>query len=112
MFPKKDRLKNEKDFQKTFSKGKGVYHPLVSLKLRKNQRGYSRFAFVVGVKVTKSAVKRHRLRRQVAAIVRLHKMLFPQGYDMIFFVQKNALEASYKDLEQAIIFLEKKTKFG
>src|SRR3990167_9250704 len=99
MFPKKDRLKNEKDFQRTFSKGKGVFHPLVSLKLRKNQLGYSRFAFTVGVKVTKSAVKRHRLRRQVAAVVRQRKIFFPQGYDMIFFVQKKALEASYQDLE-------------
>ena len=57
----------------------------MGLKFRANALPVSRFAVVAGVKVSKKAVVRNRLKRQVRAIV--HEVLgeITPGYDVLLF---------------------------
>lgn len=109
MFPKKYRIKKEKEFQTVFSRGKSIFDPICLLKYKRNNLLYSRFAVIVGKKVEKSAVKRHKWQRQILEILRLFPNL-PQGYDLMFLVQKTAVNFSREEIKEHVEYLLKKIK--
>ncbi|HLD17615.1 MAG TPA: ribonuclease P protein component [Patescibacteria group bacterium] len=112
MLPKPNRLKKDKDFASLFAKGRGTFHPVVSVKCRPNRLSLSRFAVVVGTKVSKSAVVRNRLRRQIREVVRLRLPGLCQGYDVALLVRPEAKKSSFASLESAVLnVLEKASLF-
>jgi len=111
MLPKQNRLKKDKDFQTLFKKGKNVYGPLVGVKWQTNDLEVSRFAVVVGTKVSKSAVKRGTLRRRVREIIRLRMENMKPGYDGVFVVSKEAIGKTHEELESAVEALLAKSPF-
>jgi ribonuclease P protein component len=110
MFDHSHRLRREKDFQRVFTKGRFVWDSLCLIKFKKNDLPISRFSVVVGKKVSKSAVVRNRLRRQVREIIRLKLNEIEKGYDIIFLIQPKALGTTFKKLQEIILFLLKKGK--
>ena len=72
MLPVEHRLRQEKDIKTLLAKGKGVFDDVVGLKMRSNGGLPSRFAVVVGTKVSKRAVVRNLLRRRIRAVVEDH----------------------------------------
>lgn len=69
-------------------------------------------AFAVGLKISKSAVKRNRLRRQIREVVRLFikSKRIPNGYYLLFVARAGSLSKSYAEISQEIEFLLKKSK--
>lgn len=100
MLPVKHRLRLDRDIKTLFAKGKGVFDLYCGLKYRKNGLGVSRFAVVVGTKVSKSAVARNRLRRQIREIIRLRLAEIKPGFDVMVLVRKEALGRTSAELEQ------------
>jgi ribonuclease P protein component len=110
MLPQGNRLRLEKDIKTLFAKGKSVFGLLVGLKFRKNQLGLSRFAIVTGVKVSKKAVDRNRLKRQMRAIVQEVLPNITPGYDVILFAKKEALGKSFEELREQVLKSFKKAR--
>ncbi|MBT5808012.1 ribonuclease P protein component [Candidatus Uhrbacteria bacterium] len=110
MFPSEHRLKQEKDIKTLFAKGKGVFGIYVSLKFRKNNLEVSRFTAVAGLKVSKKAVVRNRLKRQVRAIVEKQIESIPAGYDIALLIRKEAVGKTSAELELQIIKSFQKAK--
>ncbi len=71
MLPPLNRLKEERDFRRTLKFGRGFYSRNLRLKLAKNEQKDTRFGFVIGLKLSKKATIRNRLKRQVREIIRL-----------------------------------------
>ena len=72
--------------------------------------GYSRFAVVASLKVSKLAVVRNRLQRQTREIV---KSLFSQltgHYDIVINISSKAVNKEYSDLEKDLISIFQKNK--
>jgi len=71
-----------------------------------------RLAIVVGVKVSKSAVKRNRLKRQMREVVRLliKGNCLPEGYYLMLVAQKEILDKNYAEISEEIRLLLKKIK--
>ena len=71
-----------------------------------------RLALVVGVKVSKSAVKRNRLKRQMREAARLlikdNRLL--NGYYLMLMAQKEVLDKNYADISEEIKLLLGKIK--
>ncbi len=109
MLPRENRLKRDKDFDILFKKGEGVFGSVCGAKWKKNGLRFSRFAVVVGTKVSKKAVVRNRLRRQIREMIRLRINQFKPGYDMVLIVRPGALEKTHNELEIAVLKLLKKT---
>lgn len=103
MLPQENRLKKEKDIEKVFKTGKSVFDPVCGFKFLPNGLPVSRFAVMVGVKISKSAVKRNRLRRQIREVIHLNLKNIKSGLDFTFIVRSEAKEADYKVLEQKIL---------
>jgi len=111
MLPCENRLKRDKDFQALFKKGQGTYGSVCGAKWQKNGLKVFRAAVVVGTKVSKKAVVRNRLRRQVREIIRLRLDQFKPGYDLVLIVKKEALGKKQSELEKAVLQLLKKVPF-
>lgn len=110
MLAKENRLRRDKEFKKVFASGKSVFDSACGVKFAKNDLNDSRFAVVVGTKVSKSAVKRNRVRRQYREIVRLKLEEIKKGYDVILLVGKEALTLDYEKKEKKLGKVLKKAK--
>jgi ribonuclease P protein component len=67
--PTKNRLKNKKDFDAVFKKGRAIYGSLLFIKFLPTNRGYPRFGFMVGAKFAPKAVTRNKIRRLLADVI-------------------------------------------
>jgi len=122
MLPQQNRLKKTRDIEIVMENGRFFSGHAINLKVwyinpdQFPKRGYTKqdlkFAFVVGKKVHKSAVKRNRLKRQMREVVRLllkGDKLRP-GSMVVVMAKKEMMESTHKDIEKDIIFLLSKAK--
>ncbi|MFH1253060.1 MAG: ribonuclease P protein component [Candidatus Uhrbacteria bacterium] len=103
MLSQEHRLRKAKEVEVVFTTGRSVFDPVCGFKFLKNNLSDSRFAVLVGNKISKSAVVRNRLRRQIREIIRLHLEKIRPGLDVIFIVRAEAKGKKYQDLERVII---------
>lgn len=97
-------LKQNHEFRRLYAKGKSAVTPCVALYCRKTKRGYNRLGLTTGVKLGK-AVQRNRVRRRLREIYRLHEGAFCRGYDIVVVARGRAVDAEYRQLEQAYLAL-------
>jgi len=103
MLPSEYRLRHEKDIKTLFARGKSVFGIWVGMKYRPNGLEVSRFAIAVGTKVSKKAVVRNRLKRQIRAVIQDHLTEMKPGFDVLFFVKKEILEKDFKEIEKQVL---------
>lgn len=71
----------------------------MSLVFCDNSRGFTRVAVVVSKKVTKTAVKRNRIRRRIYEVIRQNFEFLPEKRDYIFVVySEDILKTPYSEL--------------
>lgn len=95
MLAKDFRLRHEKDIARVLKSRAGAFDSACGVKMVKNGLGYSRFAVVVGTKVSKKAVYRNRIRRQYQEILRGMMQEIASGFDVILLTAKPALTLDY-----------------
>jgi len=82
MLAKPQRLARDKDFKKVFEQGRSCYSKRLGVKVINNQRPKNRYGIIISAKVSKKAVERNRLKRQISQILKgLDKSLAP-GFDL------------------------------
>jgi len=104
-----------KDIEILFKEGRFVGGDLVTLKLwwvdpdkyprRKYTKNDLKIGFVVGKKVSKSAVKRNKIKRQMREVVRLllKDEKLKDGAMVSVIAKPSALGASYVDIETSLL---------
>ena len=101
MFVKKNRLSKTKDIQKAFTRGRGFFYPHFGVKFLATVSS-SRFTVVVPNKISKSAVRRNRLKRVIREVLRLNLASLKSG-DYMVLVRPAALKATPAELRQKIL---------
>ncbi len=99
MLSKDHRLRHEKDIGKVLKSRAGAFDNACGVKMVKNDLDFSRFAVVVGTKVSKKAVDRNRIRRQYREILRSMMSMIKPGFDVILLTAKPALPLDYHQKE-------------
>jgi ribonuclease P protein component len=102
MLPAQFRLKEKRDFNRVFRRGRGVANAKISVKAAGNNLVNSRFAFVVGTAVSKRAVRRNRLRRQMREVVRARLDRIKPGFDVVLMTRPAALDLNFQELGREI----------
>lgn len=106
MLAKKFRLTRASDFRTLSGSGRPFFTQFITVKARINKRDHSRIAIVVSTKVSKKAVERNRVKRQLREAVRSVFDQIKTGYDIALYVKKSAIgqpfEQLQKDLETAL----------
>ena len=107
--PKKT-LRKKKDIDQVFTAGLSFYCPILGLKVLKNNLDHNRYGIVIGLKVSKSAVVRNKIKRQIREVIRRE---FPQTdtfYDIVIIVIKEIVDKEFLDIKKELLNLAKKIK--
>ena len=110
MLPLKNRLKKEKDFKLVFKRGKSFREDDLLLRLVENNLKTVRFGFVVGLKVSKKANLRNKLKRRLREIIRKKLPVLKTGFDVILITDKGLINKSFQEMEALTNSLLKKAK--
>lgn len=112
MLPAPHRLRHKKDFEIVFTKGLKAYGKGLGLRFGKRYKtdAPTRFGFVVGTKVSKDAVVRNRLKRQMRAAVSAHMKDVVPGFDVVLIAFPDSKELDFSAVREQITALLKKAK--
>ncbi len=122
MLPSQYRLTRMKDFEILYKIGRFVGSNLVTAKVWKIEpekfprRLYSlndlKIGFVVSTKISKSAVKRNRVKRQMREVVRLLLKAgkLKPGFMIAIMAKKEILDSDYVEIEASVIDILKKSR--
>lgn len=107
----KNRLSKKRDFDTVFKEGKAVKGSFLFIKIYENSKQLRRFGFVISSKVSKKAVIRNKIRRELSDFVRLNMDKIRSGYDIIVLIKNGSasidkLREDFKDtLKRAKVIL-------
>jgi len=94
MLAKKHRLPKEAKIKN----GNAYSSRFFLLKTEKNNKELSRFGFVVSKKISKSAVVRNRIKRQIRRCVEENINTIISGIDMLFIVKKDSINRTTEEI--------------
>lgn len=92
MLPLKNRLKDRKDFNEVFKRGKAIFQGGLGLKFKENGLNQTRIGFSVGVAFSSKAVERNRIRRKMREFFRDWAKKMKKGYDVAVFLKATSRE--------------------
>jgi ribonuclease P protein component len=102
MLPTTNRLTKKKEFEEIFKKSQSSYDKIMGVKKAINQLEVSRFGIMVGLKVSKEAVVRNKIKRRLREIIRKQINLIKPGLDIIIITLPAIKEKDYHELEVSI----------
>lgn len=108
MLPKNNRLRQKKDIDNVFKKGKGLKEGLLILKTVKNDLRKTRFGFIVSQKVSKKSTLRNKIKRKIREVVRLKFKTINTGTDNLFIAVPGIEKKDFQEIEKDIAKLLKK----
>lgn len=109
MARKPDILRNKKDFERLYKKGRSVGDRYVVLFFIANGRSYSRRAFLASKKVGGS-IARNRARRLMKESFRFVREELPEGMDMLFIARNTITGKKQQEVEASMRKALKKGK--
>lgn len=105
---KEERLRKNPEFRLVYRRGRSFSTAILVLYVFKNNKGINRVGISVSKKVGKSVV-RSRVKRLISESARLNKQDLKQGYDLVFVARSASRDKSYKDIENSVKYLFKKS---
>jgi len=105
MLAKKFKLTKADNIKGILSKGKELKTPFFAIKYEETDEPYSRFAIIISNKLSKKAVTRNRLRRQLFEIIRLHpeKTSLSAPSKIVILPRARTLKLDYQELEKQLL---------
>ena len=115
--PEPHRLKNRQDYRAVYAQGIRRYSPhltLIALKERHLDLEFplppTRFGISIGKKVSKKAVVRNRIKRQLKGVIRTCLQGIEPGWKVVIVVKPKAIECKYEHFLRELEELLKQTK--
>lgn len=102
MLVSKNRLRKKRDIDNVFKKGKTITGSFIFLRIVKNNLDINRFAFVISTKISKKAVVRNKIRRQLREIIKKDILKTKQGFDFILIAKSQIINQDFKGIEKEI----------
>lgn len=99
MLAKERRLAKQKDFEKVFKQGRAYYTKILGVKILFNGQKYNRFGIIISSKVSKKAVERNKLKRQIREVLREFNKSLRPGFDMAIIVLPALLNQDYNSIK-------------
>ena len=104
-----ESLKKNYQFRFVYNRGKSIANRLLVMYVVRNGTDGNRFGISVSTKVGNSVV-RSRITRLLRESYRLSESKFLAGYDIVVIARASAKEATYREVESALMHLLNKQK--
>ena len=115
--PKPNRLRDRKDYRAVYAQGIRRYSPhltLIALSDRNSQTEChlpaTCFGISISKKVSKKAVVRNRIKRQLKGVIRTYLKGIEPGWKVVIVVKPKAIECKYEHFLRELEELLKQTK--
>ena len=115
--PRAHRLKKHQDYRTVYEQGIRRYSPhltFVALKVKKRSGAVSTpptlFGISISKKVSKKAVIRNRIKRQIKGVIRSKLQAISPGWKIVIVVKPKAIECNYEHFLRELEKLLKETK--
>ncbi|MBU0619734.1 ribonuclease P protein component [Patescibacteria group bacterium] len=102
MFKRINRLTKNKEFDNVFANGRSSYDKIIGVKLVFNKLDKNRFGILVGMKISKKAVQRNKITRQVREIICSKLPFMKTGYDCVIITLPPILGKKYQIIDKSI----------
>ena len=102
MLSKKNKISKKKEVEKVFKNGKSSFDNLLGVKYLSSENKINRFVIVVSAKVSKKAVERNKIKRQLSEIIRLKLPQLNNGLDCFVLALPRVKEFGYHELEKSL----------
>ena len=102
MLKKQNQLTKDKEFDNVFKNGKSSYDKALGVKVIANKLNDSRFGILVSTKISKKAVERNRLKRQIREVIRLSLSEIKSGYDFIIITLPPILGKTSQEITKSL----------
>jgi len=102
MLKKANQLRLDKEFDQVFKRGRSSYVKILGVKAFLTKEEESRFGILVSNKISKKAVQRNKIKRQIREILRLKLAKIKSGYDIVVVTLPAILGKDYEEIEAAI----------
>jgi len=102
MLKRKNRIISSVAFKEIFTKGEIKENECFKIIFKKNNLDCPRYGIVVSTKVSKLAVERNALKRQIRNILKDFLLVFSRGFDVVIIVKKNCLKLGFSKLKESI----------
>ena len=99
----KYRLTKQKDFDNVWQTGRSSFDEALGLKASKNKLANSRFGFIVSAKISKKAVDRNKIKRQLRQVIRDSIKEIKPGYDVVIITQPAIINKEYKEIKNLVL---------
>ena len=99
-------LKKNEQFQHVYKNGRSKANRYLVMYVVENNQNINRLGISISKKVGKSII-RHHFCRLVRESYRLHEEIFNSGLDIVVLARQSAKDASYHDIESALLHLGK-----
>lgn len=109
IYEKKNILKNKEDFTRIINKKNGYVNKYFIINEEVNNDLMPKFG-ITFIKNMCNAVNRNKLKRQIKSIIDNNKNIYENNKNYIIIIRKDALNKSYKELEDNLISLFNKLK--
>ena len=109
--PKAHRLRDWREYRAVYEQGIRRYSPhlvliTLSAKVDRDSKPETKFGISIGKKVSKKAVVRNQIKRQIKGIVRTKLSEIAPGWKIVIIVKPKAIECKYehflRELEQLL----------
>lgn len=108
MLPKKHRLTKAEDFKSVYKKGRFFSDSYLAIKVLRNNQEITRFGFLVGIKISKKAVLRNKIKRRLREIIRLKLDKIKKGFDVVILTRSEIGKKTYQEIDETLSRILKK----
>lgn len=110
MLDKKNRIRLNKEFDQIFKTGHSFYGKAFGVKAIKTTNEENRLGILVGTKISKKAVVRNKIKRQIREIVRQELPLMEKSYDLAIISLPLSAESDFSFLKADLQAIFKKLR--
>lgn len=102
MLEKKNRICLDKEFDRVFKTGQSFYGKVLGIKIADNKLESTRFGLMVSLKVSKKAVVRNKIKRQIRAIISKNLDSIKKGKDVVILVFPLILDKNFEEIKKIL----------
>lgn len=97
------RLNKNKEFDQVFQAGHSFFGIFLGIKALKNEKNTNKFGVLVGLKISKLAVKRNLVKRRIKSVLEKENKNIKQGYNIVVITKPEIINQNYQDIKEEIL---------
>jgi ribonuclease P protein component len=104
MIKKANRLTRKKDFDAVWQKGRSSFDKIFGVKVLSSGLQANRFGIMAGLKFSKKAVERNKIKRRIREIIGAEENNLKKGFDIAITVLPAARGLDFAELRESMIY--------